>query len=183
MTEVWFTSDLMLDTPERAEYVVGQFNERVEPNDLVWILGNIVHTVEMLPYLDRMFGRKIVLPGELELAHGEDAWPGLFPGARTVNGKSRQPLTIHVGGGLGPILLSSFPYVLASRVSDFSADRFRGWRPRPAASRKWLVRGSEGEIFDLERREVGVGFDAHGGAPVHIESVRQSIRLGASLRQ
>ena len=57
------------DVDEMDEALVDNWNAVVRPNDIVFVLGDVVINKKMLPIVDRLFGRKRLIMGNHDMAH------------------------------------------------------------------------------------------------------------------
>lgn len=172
-----------------AATVLEPHNARVEPDDLVWHLGNLRAPGTVKSHLDEtpvveMLGRLSVIagPGDDYFAGaGEDfetraemlrhAVPQV---ERVITGrafrKSRIPIVIPLGFGFDSISLWCLPY---SGGMDTAP-----WRP-PIPSkgeRRWLLHAENRSAVNPVGREISVHRDAWDGRPVHIDEIRDIIR-------
>lgn len=201
--DTWFTGGHLLGDDSQGgqsgEKLVELHNERVEPRDLVWILGNAAVNEAGLELLRQMNGSKVLLCGAREpWFHGvtgdiEDDRPGIAGkrwrrGASLVNeqgsllimtGATRAPIHIPLGFGIETVKLWSFPYW------SHMLERFPDYHPRPhvagGAVPRWLVYGGDGgaPAVDRERRLINVGVGRRGYTPCHIDDLRADIRANS----
>jgi calcineurin-like phosphoesterase family protein len=191
--ETWFTAGHNLDGEDvDAAAVLEPYNARVEPDDLVWHLGNLRAPGTVRSHLDEtaaveMLGRITVIAGP-----GDDYFAGT--GAdfekraemldhavpqveRIITGrgfrKSRMAIQVPLGFGFSPVLLWSLPYTGAIETAQ--------WRPPiPSKSeRLWILHGQPspvGEPVDPRNRQISVHRDCWDGRPVSIDDIRETIR-------
>lgn len=208
MTEVWFTSDhhfgharinelagRPFSSPEEAaETMIERHNERVEPGDAVWLLGDLcMGTIaESLPYLARLNGRKHLISGNHDRTFaGQESspqkaaeWVKRYKGegglSSIITGtgfaKAGRPVQIPFGFEFEPVWLWHFPYTGDSQEGEC----FDRWRPQPPAkgTRPWLLHGHthSTERVDVANRQIHVGVDAWDFAPVRQDQIRDLIR-------
>lgn len=185
MSNVWFTSDThfghesmvtkgwrpMFSTiREHDERIIEAWNERVGPRDQVWHLGDFSETVS-IEYISHVVGR---LNGEIHLIAGNHdmAWPGhrnahkyqreyFEAGFASVQAFARRKIGDH------QVMLSHFPYV-GDHTED---DRYDEYRLTDKGF--WLIHGHVHEMWTTRGRQLNVGVDRHGFAPISLDTVRE----------
>lgn len=182
---------------EADEIMIERHNERVEPKDHVWLVGDVClgPIEESLAKLARLNGHLVLLSGNHDRTFAgyngkgypdksvewtsryRDAVPNLR-GVVTGRGfaRSKIPITIPIGLGLSPVQVWHFP-----RHGDpIEGDRYDEWRPpRPKADAlPWLIHGHTHSPvpFEPDKRQIHVGVDAWDFRPVHLEEVQGLIR-------
>lgn len=197
MGEAWFSAGhyFGMGAAESAELLVKQHNERVEPRDTVWLLGNVATgSPESLKYLARLNGRKHLICGPEDQAFvGHEGFTPaeakryLLEGGLSsiVTGKAAKPIQLPFGFGYEPVLLWHFPYVDAPGIDDYATQ----WRPQPPRIkvRPWLLYGQTpsdlpaapelrplvaGAGHDGPHRQICVAVDAWDFAPAHQEQIQ-----------
>jgi len=191
--ETWFTAGHNLEGESvDAAAVLEPYNARVEPDDLVWHLGNLRATGTVKSHHDEtaaveMLGRLSVIAGpgddyfagagedfELRAEMLDHAVPQV---ERIITGrgfrKHRIPVQVPLGFGFAPIALWSLPYSGTVETAR--------WRPPiPTKSeRLWIVHGqpqADGIATNPASREISVHRDLWAGAPVSIDDIREIIR-------
>lgn len=191
---VWFTAGLLFGERVGDEAVIKNHNDRVDPRDLVWILGNAATSMTALSQVERLNGRKYLICGPrdpLFAAHypggkglpeaarlGMKAVPSLLG---VITGRAyprdRLPIRCYLGFGIGTVDLWHFAWqVGAARGDDLYAD-YR--RPPTSKETRWQLCGDRpGHVRSIpERRLVNVTVEAWG-RPVHADEVREIIQKG-----
>lgn len=167
-----------------AEVLIGNHNDRVEPGDLVYLLGNVTDGPEIdvaLSYLARLNGQIILISGPLDRTFvtndDHEEWVQRYQLAApnvahiiTGRGFIKSGLPIGLPGGFGqePVWLWHWPY-----TGDVESARYR---PRPGKDRRWLLHGGAAAEGDLKRRELSVHLAHHQQAPISVDDARQIIR-------
>lgn len=196
MSDVWFTAGLLLGERTDCDAVVERHNERVEPRDLVWILGNAATSMSAVPQIERFNGRKYLVCGDLDPAFAAHHPPGgkvaevaksymeLAPSLLgVVTGKAyprdRMPIRSHLGLGIGTIDLWHFAWSIGPA---FPGDPYAAYRQPPASrERRWQLCGDQPPQVRVipERRLINVTADAWG-RPIHAEEIREIVQKGQS---
>lgn len=164
------------DLDDMHEQLVKRWNERVTDDDEVMILGDLVlgNWNASLPYLLKLKGRKILLPG-----NHDDPWP---PRTRAEHWARRfeseagiQVLPLHrvrnwpLAAGtehMQRVDLAHFPYRDDHPDNDFRDTRhLEHW---PSDDGRWLLHGHIHERWRIwpEARMLNVGVDVHDFAPI-----------------
>lgn len=184
----FFTSDLHLghariceladrpfsDLDHMNTTLIDNWNERVTPEDTVYVLGDVVmgQREMTLPLLDRLMGRKILVMGNHDYC-----WPSLWKPSQAAKATRwmdaygpyfqnmyRYGTEIWLDDGADGFLvkLNHFPY----SGDSHGEDRYSEHRPDDDGE-TWLLHG---HTHQKERRsgprQVHVGVDAWGFAPV-----------------
>lgn len=140
MPDIWLTSDLHLghrmvanlrgfDTPEHHDAALAAYwNRRVRDDAEVWVLGDVAMGgwLDRLPLLGTLPGRKHLVLGNHDRAHplnrnGHEYLRHFL----TVFDTVQTAATLALGGSVGRVSLSHFPY-----EGDHGPDRFTEWRLR-----------------------------------------------------
>ncbi|MDR7385280.1 metallophosphoesterase [Promicromonospora iranensis] len=161
--------------PAMNARLVELWNETVSDDDTVWVLGDVALGAldESLAHVDRLAGRKILVPGNHDRCwEGERTLRKGEPEARERRRtKERQryldagfaeihdrPDPVAVGGQ--NVVLSHFPF----EGDSHGEDRFVEYRPVDRGS--WVVHGHVHNTWRQRGRQINVGVDAWGGRPV-----------------
>jgi len=177
---VWFTADTHFDhklvselrgfgTPEEHDQeVVRRWNKRVRPGDQVWHLGDvgIGALARSLPWMEQLNGTIHLITGNHDACspvHRQShkhlrEWMGQF---ETVQAYARRRI---VGRS---VLLSHYPY-----EGDHTAtERYSQYRLRDEGL--WLLHGHTHSPERINGRQIQVGVDAWGLAPVSIDEIAE----------
>jgi calcineurin-like phosphoesterase family protein len=167
---------------EMNEEIIGQWNDVVDPEDDVWILGDLAlgKIEESLALVPRLNGTKVLVPGNHDRVHpmyAED------PKKREKFERMRQ---LYEDAGLKIVNhhhvlrlaklwvgVSHFPPVGDSHEED----RFERWRPALAED-AWLLHGHVHEKWRQRGRWINVGVDVWNYLPVAQEQIEELISLG-----
>lgn len=181
MSRRWWTSDLHLghagilahtqrpygDTETMDVDLIERWNERVDPADEVYILGDLAMgpIVEMLELVELFNGTKFLVPG-----NHDKCWEGLRRKQKNQVDRWRRSyeaagLTVLDGElalqlGHVEVVVSHFPYEGDSQ----EVERFPALRPKDRGA--WLLHGHVHEKWRQHGRMINVGVDAWGGYPV-----------------
>lgn len=177
---IWFTSDLHLghervaklrgftSTHHHDEHVLATWKSQVGGNDTVWVLGDIssggaVGQRSALEKISAVPGKKFLVAGNHDAVHplhGRTArkWDREY---RTVFDYVCSQAAVRLGGHR--VMLSHFPYEV-----DRGEPRFMEWRLRDTG--RLLLHGHthSSELW-TSKREIHVGWDAHGGLVPHAD--------------
>lgn len=192
--EVWFSAGHRLgrtvkDDPSKidtawSETLIKNHNDRVEPEDLVWLLGGVTGGPEIdvsLSYLSRLNGRIVLVSGLTDRTFAanpdHEEWVRRYRLAApnvthiiTGSGFLKSGIPVGLPGGFGqdPVWLWHWPY-----TGDVDSARYR---PRPGKIRRWLLHGQPYSEGGLTRRELSVHVATHGFAPISTDDAQQIIR-------
>lgn len=215
-SQTWFTADLrlgdksaLLNRPfetvdEMNTTIIEKWNERVDPGDTVWVLGNFGsgHVYDSIALASLLHGRKILVAGAHDQCfHGYEAdrdrgalerWVAVYREAgfsSVVTGKAMlkrtgRPVTIALRHSFGepPVLsvrLSHFP--LEGDSDPAQPDRYARYRPRSSTkpgSDPWLLHGHVGNAWTVNDRQVNVGVAVWDFAPVSSDTLLSVITDG-----
>jgi calcineurin-like phosphoesterase family protein len=186
----WFTADLHLghrniirycarpyrDVEEMNRDLVSRWNERVAPQDTVWVLGDVAmgQISESLPLARRLHGTKHLVAG-----NHDRCWPGHGPKARRSTQMYRDAgfVTIRSTHEIDlagrSVRLDHFPY----EGDSHDADRYVEWRPEDDG--RWLLHGHVHTTWRQNGRMINVGVDVWDLAPV-AEDVVAALVAGAA---
>lgn len=160
-------------------------NERVGPDDELWLLGdvcmgNVDSTLRIRECL--VAGRVLLVPGNHDKCHPmgkkADYWVRRYADAGFEVLDPIVELTLTDGTD---VQVSHFPYAGDSydrrrhgRHAD--GDRFAHWRP--VDDGRWLLAGHVHEKWRQQGRVVNVGVDAWGGVPIPEQTIVDVIAAG-----
>ncbi len=152
--------------------LVDRWNARVGDGDVVYVLGDMVmgpfaETVELVRELR---GRKYLVPGNHDRVHPayQDVRPHKVAQWRAMYeavGLTILPATVRGWLGGVRVQLCHFPY----DGDDLGRDQYDAHRP--VDDGRWLLHGHVHERYATEGRQVNVGVDVWGFAPVSGEQV------------
>ena len=186
---LWLTSDLHFgheniirycgrpfgDVEEMDAELVRRWNERVEPGDLVWVLGDVamgpIH--RSLALVSELAGDKLLVAG-----NHDRCWPGNKKWERWVDtyrqaGFAEIVTTAEIDLGDGMVLPAChFPY----RGDSHDDDRFIPYRP--GDDDRWLLHGHVHERWKVDDRQLNVGCDVWDYAPVEAATLRAIVAAG-----
>lgn len=197
MSETWFSSDHhfgheriieLCDRPFRDvahmnEEIIERHNAVVEPEDLVYFLGDVAlgKRVETLPLVARMNGRKVLVAGnhdscwgghrkmrmrDVEMYFDLAGFESILSGPTLVDGVPTVPGFREAIAPLPdwphPVALSHLPH----SGDSHGEDRHAGFRP-PRHADMWRVCGHVHTAWKVYDRQVNVGVDVWDFAPVH----------------
>lgn len=172
---------------EMNETIITRWNERVEPDDTVWVLGDVAlgPIEESLALVSRLNGYLMLVAGNHDRCFagygtvGQRAgwveryraagFSAVMTGMAIANGGHplRHALRREFGGPMVErVVLSHFPRSGDSVAGR--ADRFAPYRP-PAAKRgpdEWLLHGHVHNRWTINSRQINVGMDVWDFAPV-----------------
>lgn len=182
----WFTSDLhfghtniigycerpFADVADMNAGLIERWNEAVDPNDTVWVLGDVAmgRITDSLPLIGLLNGIKHLVSGNHDRCFDADRHPTgkagewqqryLDAGFAAVH-HGVMPLTLPLpGGGELAVRACHFPYSGDSGDEDRYVDR------RPIDNETWLLHGHVHERWRWHRRMINVGVDAWNYSPV-----------------
>jgi calcineurin-like phosphoesterase family protein len=187
----WLTSDLHLghaniirycdrpfrDVEEMDAELVRRWNERVDDGDDVWVLGDVA-----LGSISRSLALVAELRGRKHLVSGnhDRCWPGnrrwerwedRYRDAGFVDLATRAEIDL----GEGVVLPAChLPY------EGDSHDEDRFVPHRPIDDGRWLLHGHVHRSWKVRERQINVGCDVWGWAPVEAAEVRSLLDLGPS---
>ena len=157
--------------------LVDTWNDLVDDSDEVWILGDLIRahlTLHLSDHVQRLKGQKILVPGEHDRCWRENGrrWLSIDEYLRV--------------GGIGRIVHKPEPVVLAGervRVSHFpyrsdTQDDVRFMEHYPQDNGDWLLHGHVLREWRQNGRQINVGVDAWGLAPVSEDRIREMILAG-----
>lgn len=162
------------------EALVTLWNERVKPNDEVWILGDLAMPPfdESLPVAARFHGQKRLVPGnhdECWAGKGHGRWRALgsqflYTRLAMISEIVDRPEPHLIAGE--QVSLSHFPY----SADHTGKVRYPEWRPIDFGG--WLIHGHLHAMWRQHDREINVGIDAWALRPVHADEIAEMISDG-----
>jgi calcineurin-like phosphoesterase family protein len=181
MGNIWFSSDQHFghanilrfrptpwatDLDAHNSYLVNRWNERVQPDDEVWVLGDFIMGPkdDTLPhFVNRLMGRIRLVPG-----NHDGPWSGNKPGYAERWAQRYQDLgiellpehttfTFDTGQTVN---VSHFPYDADDRHADKHAEHLS------VDDGRWLLHGHVHDAWKQKGRQINVGVDVWDGAPV-----------------
>lgn len=186
--QTWYTADLHLghhriieltgrpwpDAATMNAALVARWNDLVAPDDVVYILGDAFmgQLADTLRLVDQ-------LAGEIHLVPGNHDWPSPAYPARDARKRAErvgwyrdagiviEPPIIrgHELPGGRPVDLAHFPY----DPDPWHEDRYAAHKP--ADEGRWLLHGHIHNVWARRGRQVNVGVDVRGYAPVSASSL------------
>jgi calcineurin-like phosphoesterase family protein len=174
----WFTSDLHLgheniirycarpfsSVEEMDDALVTNWNERVAPDDEVWVLGDVARgPIEAsLGHVARLSGHKVLVAGNHDRCWAghprrHDEWIDRYAAAGF---DQIHQGTIETRLAGRTVLAGHFPY----EGDSHDEDRFTRWRPVDDGA--WLLHGHVHTSWKANGRQINVGVDVWGYAPV-----------------
>jgi calcineurin-like phosphoesterase family protein len=174
----WFTSDLHLgheniirycarpfsSVEEMDDALVTNWNERVAPDDEVWVLGDVaMGPIEAsLGHVARLSGHKVLVAGNHDRCGAghprrHDEWIDRYAAAGF---DQIHQGTIETRLAGRTVLAGHFPY----EGDSHDEDRFTRWRPVDDGA--WLLHGHVHTSWKANGRQINVGVDVWGYAPV-----------------
>lgn len=192
---IWITSDIHIghvniieyahrpfeDVPTMNAALVEYWNEIVQPDDIVWVLGDAAmgKMDDSLPVLGQMQGRKRLIPGNHDRLHpmylkkkGYAQWDDRYREEAGFEIIKSAEGRIDVGHHRG-IKVCHFPY---SGDHTGEEDRFKDQRPTDKG--EWLIHGHVHDAWRQNGRMINVGMDAHGGRILSVDEVEAILDRG-----
>lgn len=202
---VWFTSDLHLNhravawqrligwwpnpderrviTPELCrkhdDHLARRWDERVQPDDQIWVLGDLVANAKDLPYalgwMQERPGRKHMVFGNHDAGHPMHAeahtWEDRYRDAFESVGPIRTRKVTIPNWSTHRVVMSHFPY---EGDRAFADDRYQPYRLRDGGMP--LIHGhvhtrARGTLTEAGTPQIHVGVDAWDLTPVRLEQV------------
>ena len=169
-------------TEEMNEALITNYNKVVSPMDTVYHLGDVAmgKIAESLPLLNRMNGAKILVLGNhdrpspcyhhkndekrAEWFHTYRAYfPLIVPG-----------IELPLGPNQETVLLHHFPYADPTYIDHAFEGRHAEFQPEDAGL--WLLHGHVHDKWRVKGRQINVGVDVWGYAPVSLETLQELMR-------
>lgn len=194
----WFTADLHLghahvlrytrrpfaDISVMDDLLMERINERVADGDELWVLGDVAGgrlPFTLLP-LRRLRCKVVIVAGNHDKIHPAHAssvlqWAGLYrewSGAVELHLHPRV-IELRCGTRLREVLVAHHPY------TGPDGSTVGRWRPRDLG--KWLLCGHVHEKWRQRGRQINVGVDAWGFAPVSEEELYALVAAGPADRE
>lgn len=181
---IWFTADLhfghaniidycdrpFADVDEMNAELINHWNEVVEPDDVVWVLGDVAmgKIADTLPLVSRLHGHKHLVSG-----NHDRCWPGhglnqavdWMDRYKAAGFETIQPAVELMGAGWA---MHHFPYAPGNDA------RYVEWHPRDRGG--WLLHGHVHGAWVMKGRQINVGVDAWDYYPVSVTQIEQLIR-------
>lgn len=165
---------------EMNETMIYNWNQRVATDDTVYVLGDFAMgtIAETLPLARQLNGHKILIPG-----NHDRCWPGAPKRQDWINKYYNAGFT-HVWDDVRPmvLMLNQEPweggFLVAMHHLPYEED-YRGRADlntmRPQDVGGWLIHGHVHEKWTIKGRQVNVGVDVHGFAPVSEDELMRLI--------
>ena len=165
------------DVEAMNQAMVDRWNDVVSDSDEVWIVGDLVMgdlETNLRCHVSLLKGRKILVPGNHDVC-----WQHRSKGPRRIadyldlGGIARivnDPRPVMLAGQ--QVLINHFPYVLDPQYDT------KFMRHRPDDNGGWLLHGHIHEKWRQSGRQINVGVDAWGFAPVSDETLSEMISAG-----
>ncbi len=178
---IFFTSDMhyghrniirycgrpFADVDEMRETMVARWNEVVQPQDTVYVLGDFsLDERQLRDVLPRLPGEKHLILGNHDLCH---------PSQKK---KRAKPVQLYLDAGFASVALESFLDVngklirlhhMPYRGDSTSQERYKQWRP--VDDGLWLFHGHVHEKWKQLGRQINVGVDQWDFRPVALETL------------
>lgn len=167
------------DVNEMNEIIVRDWNTIVQPDDVVWILGDLClgRIEESLEVASRLAGQKILVPG-----NHDRMWPFAKQGTKEEFWRKKY-LEAGFVATIGlimtmwiadrDVIVSHLPY------QGDSHDEDRWLKARPVDNGLWNIHGHiHNNGWRVHGRMLNVGLDAWGGRLVTLEEVEAIINAG-----
>lgn len=173
-----YTSRPYVDVEQMNDDLVRRWNEKVTPNDEVWVLGDVcLGRLEIsLMWVEQLNGIKFLVPGNHDRmfrCHGTKYLHAcqkyLAAGFLDILDPE---ITLLIPGR--KVIACHFPY--AGDPKDGHEDRFQWYRPADKGG--YLVHGHTHGQWRRNGRMIDVGVDAWGGYPVSISEVAELFASG-----
>ena len=172
--------------PEMHECLIAGWNERVRPNDEIWILGDFALRPfeESLTVGQALQGRKILVPGNhdgcwIPKLERYNPWKvlgiqSLYTHLANIRDIVDQPSSHNIAGE--DVALSHFPYT----ADHTSVPRYMEHRPPDNGG--WLLHGHVHDLWMQHDKQINVGVDAWCWRPVHVDEIAALIAEGPADR-
>lgn len=148
---------------EMSEILIANWNRKVAPDDTVYVHGDVAmgKIADSLPLVGRLNGRKILIAGNHDRCwsgHGRKArgWADKYLDA------GFEMIVEHAWIRLDghDVMLTHFPF----EGDSHEEDRYVEFRPRDLG--QWLLHGHVHDKWKVNGRQINVGCDVWGYAPV-----------------
>lgn len=185
---IWYSSDFHFGHSNIIEYcnrpfddvmdmnkaLVAKWNEKVAPEDLAWIIGDIAmgHKQKNMTWLSKMNGIKFLVMGNHDPGFGKklsssliaDNYSEYFRGVYT-------SAYHHTKTRFGQVFVNHFPYSQDHRHGERYAEH------RPKYCGLPLIHGHVHDLwqvnYDMHSPQINVGVDVWDYSPVHISTIRE----------
>ncbi len=152
------------------------WNEVVEPNDLVYYLGDFAMNANLVPFLvSRLNGNKILIPG-----NHDKCWQKTDPANRwfahyiDAGFKSiEQQMTLEIAGE--QVMLNHLPY------RNLKEPDQKYFAQRPVDRGGWLIHGHIHHKWKVNKKQINVSADAWNFKPVSLDEITELIYKGPAL--
>ena len=178
---IFFTSDLHLghdriidlcgrpfeNVNEMNHTIIQNWNLVVEPNDTVFVLGDVAlgKLNETLPLVEQLRGHKLLVPG-----NHDRCWSGH---------KKVRPIDVVRYRNVGFTILPNITYFQRWKLCHFPTygdsytdDRYPEFRPT-LADNEWLIHGHVHNMWKQKEMQINVGVDRWNFFPVAEAQLRQ----------
>ncbi|WP_156250887.1 metallophosphoesterase [Pseudactinotalea terrae] len=165
---------------QHDEALLEAWNSRVAPGDDVWLLGDVaMKTTAAAAVIGRLNGRVHLVAGNHDACWTSHPDPKRALKAQRLVGQYLDWgfASVHSSGIVTGAQVAGIPVVLShlpARGDHFEGDRYASRRPRPGPLP--LVHGHVHHLWKVRDRQVNVGVDVWGYAPVHEDELAQVLR-------
>lgn len=188
--KTWFTSDHHFGHANIIKYCNRPFdgthdmnvameaawNEVVEPNDLVYYLGDFAMNANLVSLLvSKLNGIKILIPG-----NHDKCWQKTEPGNRWFAHyidagfqSIEQQMTLEIAEQ--QVLLNHLPY------RNLKEPEQKYFAQRPVDKNGWLIHGHVHQRWKVNNKQVNVSVDAWNFKPVSLDEIVEIINSGPEL--
>lgn len=189
MTE-WVTSDLHFshgpiirmcrrpfsDVGNMNRLLVMNWNEVVAPDDVVYVLGDVVmgERSETLPVVEKLNGIKLLVPGNHDRCWSHDKAAAKWVKRYEDVGLEVLDDQVELQTDRGPVLMCHFPYEADDRHGSVFAD----YHPKDEGLP--LLHGHVHQDWKVKGRQVNVGTDVWGYYPIKLNDAIALATEGAS---
>lgn len=155
-----------VDTNHQTEILIQNWNNVVNPDDEVWMLGDIVmgHFIQEMPHIARLNGTKYLVAGNHDRvwrgnkpAYAE-GWQQSYDEVGMITISHGEPVLAQIGSHR--VNVSHFPYESDSRHDDKYNDHL------PADDGLWVIHGHVHTAWKVRGRQINVGVDMWDYTPV-----------------
>lgn len=162
------------DLDRMHEWFIDCWNCVVEPDDVVWYLGDVAlgRIQDSLGIISQLNGHKVLLPGNHDRCwrgHRKPAKRGLYLNAGFDEIRDGDQVLRLAGQD---VIVSHFPY-RGSGDHEGMVERYHEHRPVDEGG--WLLHGHIHERWRIRNRQINVGVDAWAGYPISVATVERYI--------
>lgn len=155
--------------------LTARWNAVVQPNDTVWVLGDVTLNVKNLGHVQNLTGRKILVAGNHDACwSAHRRWHravAKYLDAGFAEVREQGIVSQHRMGASGPLVdLAHLPYADDSHLTDRYADR------RPFDYGRPLLCGHVHAAWKTKGRQINVGVDVRGFQPVAEHVLEAEVR-------